>query len=101
MKWYHYIACFFAGAFLANTVPHFVHGISGDCFPSPFANPPGRGLSSPLVNVLWGLGNLVAGYVLCRAGKVFKANIWGLLVFFAGIAYISITLAHAFALKAH
>jgi len=65
---------FFAGAFLANTIPHFVHGISGDSFPSPFANPPGRGLSSPLVNVLWGLGNLVVGYVLCRAGKIFKAK---------------------------
>jgi hypothetical protein len=101
MKWYYYIACFFAGAFLANTVPHFVHGISGDWFPSPFANPPGRGLSSPLVNVLWGLGNLVAGYVLFRAGKVFKANVGGLLVFLAGIAFISITCAHTFALKAH
>jgi hypothetical protein len=101
MKWYHYIACFFAGAFLANTIPHFVHGISGDSFPSPFANPPGRGLSSPLVNVLWGLGNLVVGYVLCRAGKIFKANIWGLLVFFAGIACISIQLSFAFASKVH
>ena len=101
MKWYHYIACFFAGAFLANTIPHFVHGISGDCFPSPFANPPGRGLSSPLVNVLWGLGNLIAGYALFRAGKVFKANIWGLLVFLAGIAFISITCAHTFSMKVH
>ena len=43
MKWYHYIACFFAGAFLANTVPHFVHGISGDCFPSPFRKPARQG----------------------------------------------------------
>lgn len=101
MKWYHYIACFFAGAFLANTVPHFVHGISGDFFPSPFSNPPGRGLSSPIVNVLWGLGNLVAGYVLCRVGKLSKANIRGLLVFFAGIVFISITCAQAFALKMH
>ncbi len=101
MKWYHYIACFFAGAFLANAVPHFVHGISGDCFPSPFANPPGRGLSSPLVNVLWGLGNMAAGYVLFRVGKVFKANIVGLIVFFAGIAFISIMSAQVFALKMH
>jgi hypothetical protein len=101
MKWYHYIACFFAGAFLANAIPHFVHGISGDCFPSPFAQPPGKGLSSPLVNVLWGLGNLVVGYVLCRAGRVFKGNVWGLLVFFAGVAYISITLSQAFVAKMH
>jgi hypothetical protein len=101
MKWYHYIACFFAGVFLANTVPHFVHGISGDCFPSPFSNPPGKGLSSPLINVLWGLGNLVVGYVLFRVGKVSKEKIWSLLVFFAGIACISIQASIAFASKAH
>ena len=64
MKWYHYIACFFAGLFLANTVPHFVHGISGESFPTPFAHPPGKGLSSPTINVVWALGNLVvAGFV--------------------------------------
>ncbi len=58
MKWYHYVAAFFSGAFLANTVPHFIHGVSGDPFPSPFANPPGKGLSSPIVNVLWACLNL-------------------------------------------
>ena len=50
--------------FLANGVPHFVQGISGNPFPSPFAKPPGLGDSSPLVNVLWGFGNLVAGALL-------------------------------------
>jgi len=48
MKWYNYVACFFAGVFLANVVPHFIHGVSGDSFPTPFANPPGKGLSSPI-----------------------------------------------------
>jgi hypothetical protein len=52
MNWYNYVACFFAGAFLANVVPHFFHGISGDRFPTPFARPPGRALSSPTVNVV-------------------------------------------------
>src|SRR5256885_16392565 len=33
MHWYNYIICFFAGTFLANVVPHFVHGISGERFP--------------------------------------------------------------------
>ena len=36
MSWYNYVACFFAGAFLANFVLHFVHGISGDRFPKGF-----------------------------------------------------------------
>jgi hypothetical protein len=55
MYWYNYIICFFAGTFLANVVPHFVHGISGDRFPTPFVRPPGKGLSSPTVNVVWAL----------------------------------------------
>ena len=29
MKWYHYIAYFFGGAFLVNFVPHFTNGVSG------------------------------------------------------------------------
>ena len=68
MRWYHYVALFFGGAFLANTVPHFTQGISGHSFPTPFASPPGQGLSAPVVNVLWGSFNLVIGYTLCRAG---------------------------------
>ncbi|MFI5394626.1 MAG: hypothetical protein ACHQ9S_03750 [Candidatus Binatia bacterium] len=64
MSWYIYFAHFVAGLFLANAVPHFVHGISGERFQSPFASPPGVGESSPLVNVLWGMTNLVIGYVL-------------------------------------
>jgi len=64
MAWYVYLAYFFAGGFLANGVPHFVHGISGKRFQSPFASPPGTGKSSPLVNVIWGLANFVIGYVL-------------------------------------
>ena len=58
------IAHFFAGAFLANTVPHFVAGVMGEPFQSPFAKPPGKGLSSSTVNVLWAFFNLVCGYLL-------------------------------------
>ena len=64
MAWYAYLAYFFAGFFAANGVPHFVHGISGKRFPSPFASPPGRGESPPLVNVLWGLANFLIAYTL-------------------------------------
>ena len=63
-RWYHFIAWFFGGAFLANTIPHLVNGILGSPFQSPFASPPGEGLSSAMVNVLWGFFNLVVGYVL-------------------------------------
>jgi len=69
MQWYEFVACFFAGMFLANAVPHYVQGISGNRFPTPFAHPPGKGLSSSLVNTLWGLLNLAIGFVLFRGSR--------------------------------
>jgi hypothetical protein len=99
VNWYHYIGCFFAGMFLANVVPHFVHGISGDRFPTPFAHPRGKGLSSPTVNVVWALFNLVIGYILFRVGKVASGDCSALVAFFAGIAAISTMLSARFAKK--
>ncbi|HTC75983.1 MAG TPA: hypothetical protein VK684_10425 [Edaphobacter sp.] len=99
MNWYNDVACFFAGMFLANVVPHFVHGISGDPFPTPFAHPPGKGLSSPTVNVLWALFNLIIGYLLFRAGKLSGGGEVPLGLFFAGIAAISIMLSVNFQKK--
>lgn len=96
MAWYNYLAAFFAGAFLANVVPHFTHGISGDRFPTPFAHPPGRGLSSSTVNVVWAWVNLVIGYVLLRAGNVSSAETATLIVFMAGIIFISTVLSFSF-----
>src|ERR1700719_2965714 len=97
MSWYNYVFCFFAGTFLANVVPHFVHGISGDPFSTPFAHPPGKGLSSPTVNVVWALANLIVGYVLFRVGKVSTGGNLALAVFFAGIAALSTWLSVLFA----
>lgn len=99
MNWYNYVACFFAGALLANVVPHFFHGISGDRFPTPFAKPPGRGLSSPTINVAWAWINLVVGYVLFRAGKVSAENYATLIVLLAGIIFISTVLSFRFRQK--
>ena len=98
MNAYDYIACFFAGIFLANFVPHFVYGVSGDRFPTPFAHPPGRGLSSPTVNVVWALFNLMVGYILFRVGKVSSGDL-PLVIFFAGIAAISTMSSVHFAKK--
>jgi uncharacterized membrane protein len=99
VNWHNYIACFFAGMILANVVPHFVHGISGDRFPTPFAHPPGKGLSSPTVNVVWALFNLAVGYLLFRAGKVSSGDNLALAIFFAGIVAISTMLSVRFATK--
>jgi hypothetical protein len=94
-----YFACFFAGIFLANVVPHFVHGISGNPFPTPFAHPPGKGLSSPTANVVWALVNLVAGFVLFRVGRVSSGGNAALVVFFVGVAAISIMMSVRFQAK--
>ena len=64
MKWYVYVAYFFGGAFLINAIPHFVSGVTGHPFPSPFASPPGQGESSAMINVLWGSLNFVIAYLL-------------------------------------
>ena len=58
------IAYFFGGAFLANAVPHFTAGMMGQSFQSPFAKPPGEGLSSSTVNAVWGSFNLLFAYLL-------------------------------------
>ena len=64
MLWLHFVSYFFGGAFLANAVPHFVSGMMGRPFQSPFATPSGEGLSSSTVNVLWGAFNMAVGYLL-------------------------------------
>jgi hypothetical protein len=64
MQWLDLLSYFFGGAFLANAVPHFVAGVMGEPFQTPFATPPGQGLSSSTVNVLWGFFNLVLSYLL-------------------------------------
>lgn len=90
MVWYHYIAVFFAAVFLANAVPHLVNGVSGDKFPTPFSKPPGKGLSSPLINVLWGVLNMIVGYILIRLSPMNWDNTISVILLFAGFTLKSI-----------
>jgi hypothetical protein len=97
MPWYDYLLDFFGGAFLCNSVPHLARGLCGSAFPTPFASPPGRGLSPPWLNVLWGAFNLLAAYALLRYGQ-FSIDRWLLvIVTFAGALLIGIQLAVTFA----
>src|ERR1700712_4935746 len=64
MPWLDLLSYVFGGALLANAVPHMVSGVMGRPFQSPFAKPPGQGLSSSTVNVLWGFLNIVIGFLL-------------------------------------
>ena len=64
MNWLWLMSYFFGGAFAANAIPHFVSGTMGRSFQSPFAKPPGQGLSSATVNVVWGFFNAAVAYLL-------------------------------------
>jgi len=88
-----YVAIFFAGAFLCNSVPHLVAGLQGAPFQSPFAKPPGVGLSSPLVNFLWGMFNLIVGALLLATHPVEIGLTIDFAVLIAGALAIGIYLA--------
>jgi hypothetical protein len=76
MTWIHLVSYFFGGIFLANAIPHLVSGVTGRPFQSPFAKPPGQGLSSSRVNVLWGSFNLAVAYgLLCQVGRFELSNL--------------------------
>jgi hypothetical protein len=97
MHWYHFVSYFFGGAFLSNALPHLINGVSGRAFQSPFASPPGKGLSSSTVNVLWGFFNLVVAYVLvCRVGCFDLRNSLHAIVLGAGFLLMSLMAARTF-----
>jgi hypothetical protein len=96
MQWLHVVAYFFGGAFFVNAVPHFTSGVSGRRFPSPFASPPGKGLSSPTVNVLWGSLNLVVAYVLLRLGRFHFRGTREVLIAGVGGLLMAVMLSRAF-----
>jgi hypothetical protein len=84
------------GVFLANFAPHFVAGVSGRAFPTPFARPPFRGQSSPPINVLWALFNLVAAYVLLvRLGHFDAAQSVHFAAMLAGFGLASLGIARS------
>jgi hypothetical protein len=97
MAWYAYLSYFFGGAFLVNAVPHFVNGVSGRPFPTPFASPPGRGLSSPVVNTLWGALNAAAGYgLVCFVGQFHVRQLPDVLALAGGGLLMAVMSARAF-----
>jgi uncharacterized membrane protein len=94
MPWYFYLLQFLAGALLANSVPHFVQGICGNKFQSPFAKPPGMGESSAVVNVLWGFFNFVVGIALLR--YFFPQSLGSLAASALGALLLAVWLANHF-----
>lgn len=97
MNWLDAIAWFFGGAFLANVVPHLVAGVSGRPFQSPFAKPPGVGLSSSTLNVVWSLINLIIAWVfLAKVGTFDLRDPLHALVAGLGFGAMALFLANRF-----
>jgi len=69
MRWYNYIACFFAGVFLIHIIPHLIHGFS-------------------LTNVIGILVSLGGGCLLLWAGRFSIKNPWAIVLLLAGIASV-------------
>lgn len=97
MKWNHGLAFFWGGAFWSNALPHLMSGVCGNPFQSPFASPPGEGLSPAVVNAVWGLFNLLVGYLLIlRVGQFDARNNKHVLVFGVGFAAMVVMLSWHF-----
>lgn len=97
MNWLHLASYLFGGFFLANAIPHGVSGVMGQPFQSPFAKPPGEGLSSCTVNVLWGFFNAVVGYLLVVRVGAFSLRSWSdVLALALGALLISLLSARHF-----
>ncbi|MEQ1770448.1 MAG: hypothetical protein ABL879_11470 [Devosia sp.] len=75
MEWLNYIAWFFGGAFLTNAIPHFTNGVSDRAFQSIFSRPPGVGLSSSSLNIVWGFMNLVVAWLLLARVGTFDVRV--------------------------
>jgi hypothetical protein len=97
MNWLHDLSYLFGGAFLGNAVPHFVSGVMGQSFQSPFAKPPGQGLSSSTVNVLWGFANFVIAYLLiARVGTFDPRAADQIIAVGVGVLLIGVLAARSF-----
>ncbi|ACM27570.1 hypothetical protein MOV66_10095 [Agrobacterium sp. SHOUNA12C] len=97
MQWLYLLSYFFGGLVLMNAVPHAVSGVMGRPFQTPFAKPPGQGLSSSSVNVLWGFANLIIAYLLlCDVGDFSLHNLPDVLAVGLGAVLIALFSARHF-----
>jgi hypothetical protein len=71
MKWYNYLACFFAGVLLIHILPHLLNGFS-------------------FANVLGVLVSLVGGCLFLWAGRFSFRNLWAIALVVLGMASVLI-----------
>jgi len=95
-----FILLFFAGAFSANSLPHFINGISGREMNGPFFYRYFTWIPNPLFNTLWGLLNaFIAFLFLSLLTKeqpgigLFRHHPWNLIVYSVGFIFASVFLS--------
>lgn len=82
---------------MGNAFPHLVQGICGRRFPTPFARPPGVGLSAAWVNVVWADINIAVGFAFLAGGRFSFHERGPLLATFGGLIAIGLILSFGFA----
>ena len=87
--WQLYVYSFLAGVIGANGVPHFVKGISGEKFQTPFGKS-----SSAVVNVVWGWLNFVVAGLLLYLGNVHQHLLRAFSLVVIGALVIALVLAY-------
>jgi hypothetical protein len=93
-----YIAHFFGGVFLANGIPHFVSGVCGRSFRTPFVRMHGGDVSSPTVNVFWGWLNFLVAYLLfIDVGPRYLGSPFDTVAAAAGMLIMGLLLSRIFA----
>ena len=84
--WWHLLLGLLIGALLVNGIPHFVQGVSGKQFPTPFSGGSGT-LDGAVRNVAWGgLNFLIAGLLLWACAASVALPLFWIVVAIAGFA---------------
>jgi hypothetical protein len=97
LPWIAYIVHFIAAAFLANGIPHFVNGVSGRPFRTPFVRMHGGALSSPVTNVVWGWANFLVAFLLfANIGPLYIGTPGDTIFVAAGLLVAGVILARVF-----
>ena len=85
-----FVLAFMIGACIANGIPHYTKGVTGQYHMTVFSK-----LSSPIVNVLWGLFNWLLAFILYLVFNSLIDNFTNLhiIIAIAGGIFISLRLA--------
>lgn len=98
MPWIAFIVHFFAAAIMTNGIPHFVNGVCGRPFRTPFARGSGAGESSAELNVVWGWANFVIAFLLfANIGPLYIGTPIDTIFIAAGVLVAGLILSRIFA----